>query len=95
MKILVYSAMNAETVLHNFGEPEYSYYFVLREFMPLLRQFGDVQVVHDPATEVDPLSRRTRQTALSFPELLASPPHHSGAGLPDCPGICLGVQQHA
>lgn len=86
MKILVYSAMNAETVLHNFGEPEYSYYFVLREFMPLLRQFGDVQVVHDPATEVDPLFHAATRQGQPCLFLSFSPPHLTTLGL-DCPTV--------
>src|SRR5690606_7425208 len=53
MKILVYSAMNAETVLQNLGEPEYSYFFVLRVVMPVLQQLGAVEDTEDPASQVD------------------------------------------
>lgn len=86
MKILVYSAMNAETVLHNLGEPEYSYFFVLREFMPVLQQLGEVEIIDDPASEVDrryhaALERGQQCAFLSF-----SPPHLTTLGL-DCPTI--------
>src|SRR5690554_2248525 len=86
MKILVYSAMNAETVVQNFGEPEYSYYFVLREFMPLLQQLGEVQVVEAPATEVDPLYREATESGQACVFLSFSPPHLTCLDLA-CPTI--------
>ena len=86
MKILVYSAMNAETVLQNFGESEYSYYFVLREFMPLLQQLGEVQVIDDPASEVDPLYRAATEQDQPCVFLSFSPPHLTSLGLA-CPTI--------
>src|SRR5690554_653962 len=86
MKILVYSAMNAETILQNFGEPEYSYFFVLREFMPVLQQLGEVEVIEDPASEVD----RRYHAAIALGQqcifLSFSPPHLTTLGL-DCPTI--------
>lgn len=86
MKILVYSAMNADTVAHNFGEPEYSYYFVLREFMPLLQQLGEVQVVDDPVNEVDPLYWAATERGQTCLFLSFSPPHRTCLDL-DCPTI--------
>lgn len=86
MRILAYSAMNADTVQQNFGEPEYSYYFVLREFMPLLQQVGQVQVVEDPASEVDPLYHAARARGEDCVFLSFSPPHLTCLGL-DCPTI--------
>lgn len=86
MKILVYSAMNAETVLQNLGEPEYSYYFVLREFMPLLKQLGEVQVIEDPASEVDLLYQAATEQGQPCIFLSFSPPHLTSLGLA-CPTI--------
>ena len=86
MKFLVYSAMNAETVVKNFGEPEYSYYFVLREFMPLLQHMGDVQTVENPASEVDPLYLEATERGQSCVFLSFSPPHLTTLGLA-CPTI--------
>src|SRR5690606_4375279 len=86
MKILVYSAMNADTVAHNFGEPEYSYYFVLRELMPLLQQLGEVQVVDDPVNEVDPLYWAATERGQTCLFLSFSPPHRTCLDL-DCPTI--------
>lgn len=86
MKFLVYSAMNAETVVHNLGEPEYSYYFVLREFMPLLQSMGEVVVIADPAREVDTLYREALERGESCIFLSFSPPHLTRRDLA-CPTI--------
>ncbi|QQD23734.1 glycosyltransferase family 1 protein [Venatoribacter cucullus] len=86
MKFIVYSAMNAETVVQNFGEPEYSYYFVLREFLPLLNKLGEVVTVQDPATEVDPLYQKAQAAGQNCVFLSFSPPHLTCLGL-QCPTI--------
>ena len=86
MRILVYSAMNADTVQQNFGEPEYSYYFVLREFLPLLQQLGDIEIIEDPATQVDPLYHAAVQRGQRCVFLSFSPPHLTHLGLA-CPTI--------
>jgi glycosyltransferase involved in cell wall biosynthesis len=54
-KILVYSSTTADTIQSSLGEPEYSYYFVLKSYLPVLRKLGSVQLISDPATEVDPI----------------------------------------
>jgi glycosyltransferase involved in cell wall biosynthesis len=55
MKLIVYSQITAARIAASMGLPEYSYYFVLRDFLPVLRELGEVLVVEDPATEVDAL----------------------------------------
>lgn len=55
MKFLVYSEVTAARIAASLGLPEYSYYFVLRDFLPVLQQLGDVLVVERPEVEVDPL----------------------------------------
>ena len=86
MKFLVYSAMNAETVVQNFGEPEYSYYFVLREFMPLLSRFGEVIRIEDPQNEVDEHYQQAQAAGQPCVFLSFSPPHLTTLGL-RCPTI--------
>ncbi len=86
MKFLVYSAMNAETVVHNFGEPEYSYYFVLREFMPLLHSLGEVVVIADPEREVDAIYQEAVEQGENCVFLSFSPPHLTRRDLA-CPTI--------
>ena len=53
MIIIVYSAVNATSIEDFLGESEYSYYYVLREFMEVLKKFGIVVIVQNPETEVD------------------------------------------
>ncbi len=86
MKFLVYSQVTAEQIAASLGLPEYSYYFVLRDFLPVLRQLGDVLVIEHPDVEVDPLydaacAAGERCLFLSF-----SPPQKTPLGL-RCPTI--------
>lgn len=86
MKFLVYSQVTAARIAASLGLPEYSYYFVLRDFLPVLRQLGDVLVIEHPEVEVDPLydvacAAGERCLFLSF-----SPPQKTPLGL-RCPTI--------
>lgn len=47
MKFFVYSKTNKSSVSSDLGKPEYSYFFVLKEFLPLLSRLGEVEVVED------------------------------------------------
>jgi glycosyltransferase involved in cell wall biosynthesis len=84
MKIIVYSAMDARTVVESFGEPEYSYYFVLREFLPLLDSIGTVVSISDPAREVDPLYQAACASGENCIFLSFTPPHLTQTNLA-CP----------
>lgn len=55
MLFIIYSATDASSIKSDLGMPEYSYYFVLKEFRPLLERLGRVVVVKRPEVEVDPL----------------------------------------
>ena len=55
MKFLVYSQINASHIQLSLGLPEYSYYFVLKDFLPVLQILGTVQIVNNPVLEVDAL----------------------------------------
>lgn len=86
MKILVYSETSAANLQSRLGTAEYSYYFVLREFMPVLRSLGDVQVVQEPAQEVDPIFLACREIGQPCVFLSFSPPHRTCLDL-QCPTI--------
>lgn len=47
MKLVVWSRFSKSTIAGAIGEPEYSYYFVLKEFIPLLERIGSVLLVED------------------------------------------------
>jgi len=53
MKLLVYSKTTKETIGGELGFPEYSYYFALKEFLPVLRDLGEVVTIKNPELEVD------------------------------------------
>lgn len=86
MKILVYSQTNAATIRTSLGAPEYSYYFVLKEFLPALRELGEVVVISDPATEVDALYRECQERDEACVFLSFSPPNKTLATL-ECPTV--------
>lgn len=51
--ILVYSETNESNIASRLGVSEYSYYFVLRWFVPVLSKLGEVKIIHDPLVEAD------------------------------------------
>lgn len=86
MRFLVYSEVNAETIAASMGQSEYSYYFVLKEFLPVLRELGDVRVVKDPHAEADALYREASAAGDQCVLLAFTPPHKTPLGL-YCPTI--------
>ena len=86
MVIAVYSETNAALVERNLGASEYSYYFVLKAFLPVLRQLGDVVTVTDPVRELAAIHRRAIEQDSDCIFLSFSPPHRTPLGLA-CPTI--------
>ncbi|HLD66538.1 MAG TPA: glycosyltransferase family 1 protein [Pseudomonas sp.] len=86
MKILVYSQVNAARIASSLGLPEYSYYFVLRDFLPALRRLGDVQIVETPELEVDALYDQACAAGERCVFLSFSPPQKTPLAL-RCPTI--------
>lgn len=85
MKFLVYSEVNASRIEASLGLPDYSYYFVLKEFLPLLRELGEVQVV-ERLEQVDPLYCEAQASGQACVFLSFMPPHKTPSGL-ECPVI--------
>ncbi|AIY42856.1 Glycosyltransferase [Collimonas arenae] len=86
MIIIIYSDTNAGSIVSNLGLPEYSYYFVLKEFRPVLEQLGIVVTVSDPEREVDDIYRSAKAHGESCVFLSFSPPHKTAVGLV-CPTV--------
>ncbi len=84
--LLVYSDTNSQTISRNIGRSEYSYYFVLRCFRPLLAQIGIVIEVTDPRRQVDEIWCNARCHGEDCKFLSFSPPHKTLLGL-RCPTI--------
>ncbi len=86
MILLVHSETTAANIGTQLGRAEYSYYFVLREFRPMLERLGVVIPVACPATDVDPIWRNARALGEDCVFLSFSPPHRTEIGLA-CPTI--------
>lgn len=86
MNFIVYCEHDAGSLSRNLGGPEYSYWFVLRQFRPLLERMGLVIFVRDPAREVDPLYRQFRARGEDCVFLCFEPPQKV-PHLLECPTI--------
>ncbi len=88
MNILVFSHVTAATLKENLGKAEYSYFFVLERYLPVLQRLGTVTVIADPETEVDRMyaASKARQEDCVF--LCFSPPNKAPLGLA-CPTLCV------
>ena len=53
MNFILYSHIGQGRIDSSLGLPEYSYYFVLKEFRRALEQIGTVILVTDPLAEAD------------------------------------------
>lgn len=87
MIIIVNSKVNRESIQGSLGKPEYSYYFLLKQFMPALEQVARVFSV-ESIDEVDPLYQRWSAIGEDVVFLSVSPPQQTPVGL-QCPTVCL------
>lgn len=88
MRIIVYSETTAATVGSNLGQPEYSYYFILKKYLPCLSLLGEVCHVEEPASEVDRLFEEASRAGTPSVFLSFTPPHRTAMGL-KCPTVCV------
>lgn len=86
MIFLVHSETTADTLLRNLGQSEYSYYFVLKEFRPVLDSLGLVVPIADPLHEAGRVCRAAAARGEECCFLSFSPPHRTPLVL-DCPTI--------
>src|SRR3974390_1907513 len=88
MTFIVHSEISEQNIAGNLGKPEYSYFFVLRKYLPVLRELGQVVVVRDPLEDVDRIYDACRQRGEQCIFISFSPPHKSVMGL-RCPTLCV------
>jgi hypothetical protein len=86
MVFIVYSQIKEENLHRSLGMPEYSYYIVLRGFLPVLKELGQVLVVSSPEQEVDDIYDACRKRGEKCIFISFSPPHKSPIGL-RCPTV--------
>jgi len=87
MIILVGSKIDQSTIQASLGKSEYSYFFLLKEFLPALEQIGEVIAVKD-TDEVVALTARYRAEGKAVVFLSFSPPHQVPLDLP-CPTVAV------
>ena len=88
MIILVYTKYCKDTIQDNIGESEYSYYYVLQRFLPILKEVGKVVELRDPMKEVDDLYAKAKSDGESCIFLCFSAPHNQFLDLL-CPSIAV------
>ena len=87
MNFILYSDVNDRSISQSLGRPEYSYYFVLKAYRPVLESLGQVHVV-STAAEVDPLYRQLQLAGQDCLFLSFAPPHKTPTDL-QCPVVCV------
>lgn len=86
MKFLIYSEVSASQISSSLGMADYSYYFVLKEFLPVLESLGEVIVVDNPKKQVDKLYRQSKAVGEPCFFLSFTPVHKTELRL-RCPAI--------
>ena len=86
MIVLLHSATGAGTLRRDLGLCEYSYYFVLKEFRPVLERLGLTVAVSDPQHEADEVLRQCRARGEDCVLFSFAPPHKTALGLA-CPTV--------
>ncbi|MEM1155500.1 MAG: glycosyltransferase [Pseudomonadota bacterium] len=86
--IIVFSETSEKTVQSKLGSADYSYYFILEKYLPLLSRIGEVKQVDDPAIEVDSIYAAAQAAQKHAVFLSFTPPHRTVANL-SCPTICV------
>jgi glycosyltransferase involved in cell wall biosynthesis len=87
MNFILYSDVNDSSISQSLGRPEYSYYFVLKAYRPVLESLGRVHVVATVA-EVDPLYQRLSAAGEDCLFLSFTPPQKTPTELA-CPTVCV------
>lgn len=87
MIILVASKIDQASIHGSLGKPEYSYFFLMKDFLPVLERLGRVQVVRSLA-EIEQLAAQHRAAGETVVFLSFSPPHQAPLGL-SCPTLSV------
>ena len=88
MHFLVHSDINAQTIGQSLGLPEYSYYFVLKSYLGVLRALGQVTLLDDPYHQADAFYEAAQQAGEDCVFIAFAPPHRAPTGL-RCPTVCV------
>ncbi|WP_339463646.1 glycosyltransferase [Pseudomonas sp. EA_105y_Pfl2_R69] len=87
MIILVGSKIDQASIQGSLGKPEYSYFFLMKDFLPALERLGTVLLVKS-TDEIERLSEQYRAAGEEVVFLSFSPPHQVPLGL-SCPTVVV------
>ncbi len=87
MILITCSKITHQTIQSSLGKSEYSYFFLLNEFLPALKNIAEVVLVENTEA-VDPLYHKYRKAGQTVFFLSVSPPHQTPLHL-QCPTVCL------
>jgi len=76
MILIVYSPVHESSLQQSLGKPEYSYYFVLKQFLPVLERIGTV-ITAKNADDVDTLCADAMKSGQPCVFICCAPPHRS------------------
>lgn len=87
MIILVGSKIDQASIQGSLGKPEYSYFFLMRDFIPVLERLGRVHIV-DSTAQIETLCECYRAAGEEVVFFSFSPPHQVPLGL-SCPTVVV------
>ncbi|UVE17943.1 glycosyltransferase [Pseudomonas sp. LS44] len=87
MIILVGSKIDQDSIQGALGKPEYSYFFLMKDFLPALERLGEVKFVKSTA-EIEALHQHYRAAGEQVLFFSFSPPHQAPLGLA-CPTVVV------
>lgn len=87
MIILVGSKIDQTSIQGSLGKPEYSYFFLMKDFLPALERLGTVLLVKS-TDEIEQLAEQYRAAGEAVVFLSFSPPHQVPLGL-SCPTVVV------
>lgn len=87
MIILVGSKIDQASIQGSLGKPEYSYFFLMKDFLPALERLGTVLPVKS-TEEIERLTEQYRAAGEEVVFLSFSPPHQAPLGL-SCPTVVV------
>ncbi|MFT5708043.1 MAG: glycosyltransferase involved in cell wall biosynthesis [Oceanospirillaceae bacterium] len=88
MIFFVYASTNNESIKGSMGAADYSYFFVLKSYIPVLEKLGTVIQINKPATELADWYSAAKLMKKSCVFLQFLPPHKIYADTL-CPSVCV------
>jgi glycosyltransferase involved in cell wall biosynthesis len=94
MIIMVHADAGRENIEARLGTPQYSYYFAMREFLPVLDRLGILVQLQAPAAEADGVHGFARQIGERAVFLSFAPPHLTEPALACPTAAVFPVEYH-